>query len=173
MEEWRDIKGFENIYQISNLGRVKSLGRELIRSNGCKQNIKERILKHGKDGKGYHMVILKNISNKRNTKVHHLVAESFLNHNKQNNLIVDHIDNDKDNNKLNNLQLISQRLNTIKDKKVGSSKYVGVSWCKTNKKFRSTIQILGKSKTLGYFKCELAASKAYQDKLAEYEKAYY
>lgn len=172
MEEWRDVIGFKGVYQISSLGRVKSMSRELVRSNGWKQNIKERILKPGKEGRGYHMVILKNLSKKRNAKVHHLVAESFLNHNKPSRLIVDHIDNNKDNNKLSNLQLISQRLNTIKDKKVGSSKYVGVSWCKTNKKFRADIKILGKSKTLGHFKCELAASKAYQDKLLEHEKTY-
>lgn len=44
-EVWKDIKGYEGRYQVSNMGRVKSLERTVIKKNGRKQHIKERILK--------------------------------------------------------------------------------------------------------------------------------
>lgn len=44
-EVWKDIKGYEGLYQVSNMGRVKSLERIIIRKNGSKMPVKERILK--------------------------------------------------------------------------------------------------------------------------------
>jgi len=117
MEIFKDIPGYEGIYQVSDLGRVKSL----------KFN-KEKILKPGVNNHGYYTVVL--CKGKRKTiNVHQLVAMAFLNHEPcgYNGLIVDHKDNNPLNNRLSNLQLISQRENTSKDKK-GSSKYTGVSW---------------------------------------------
>jgi hypothetical protein len=67
------------------------------------------------------------------------------------------------------MQLVSQRKNTSKDKTGGSSKFVGVSWKKAIKKWQANIQIEGKCKHLGYFYCEIEASKAYQDALKELE----
>ena len=61
-----------------------------------------------------------------------------------------------------NLQYITQRLNSSKDKKNTSSIYTGVSWSKEKKKWKSCIRINGKSKHLGYFTDELEASNAYQ-----------
>jgi hypothetical protein len=156
VEEWRKVKGFED-YQVSNLGRVKSF----------KWN-KERILKGSIDRVGYLCVCLNNNSKRSTKKIHKLVAIVFLKHLPCGyNIIVDHIDNDPLNNKLDNLQLINSRENTSKDRKGGTSKYVGVSWHKPNSKWASKIRIEGKSKHLGYFKYELEASNAYQNKLKE------
>ena len=79
-----------------------------------------------------------------------------------NKLIVDHINNDKLDNTVENLQYITQRLNSSKDKKNTSSIYTGVSWNKEKKKWKSCIRINGKSKHLGYFTDELEASNTYQ-----------
>ena len=159
-EIWKDVPGYEGSYQVSNLGRVKSL----------KLN-KEKILKPGLDRNGYLQVNLCCERKFKAIRVHQLVAMAFLNHEPcgYNGLIVDHKDNDKLNNRLSNLQLISARYNTSKDKK-GSSKYTGVSWSKASNKWLSTIAINGKIKNLGYFSCELAAASAYQKKLAEISK---
>jgi hypothetical protein len=154
-EIWKDIPGYEGIYQVSDLGNVKSL-----RFN------KEKILKPGVNGSGYYTVVL--CKGKRKTKkVHKLVAMAFLNHNPDGyKLVVDHKDNDKLNNILSNLQLISQRENSSKDKK-GTSKHTGVSWDKERNKWKSSISINGKLKNLGRFNCELAAHHAYEKKLDE------
>jgi len=157
MEIFKDIPGYEGIYQVSNLGRVKSL----------KFN-REKILKLRDNSNGYLQVNLCCERKFKAIRVHQLVAMAFLNHTPDGTMkiIVDHKDNDKLNNRLSNLQLISARYNTSKDKK-GSSKYTGVSWSKASNKWLSTIAINGKIKNLGYFNCELAAAAEYQKKLAE------
>ena len=122
MEVWKTIKGFED-YQISSFGNVKSF-----------KNGKEKILKSHPNEKGYYNIDLY-LNNKRKTiRVHKLVAEYFLNHKGDGSmlLVIDHIDNNKSNNRLDNLQVISNRENSSKTlKKIqvkNSYKYVGVTW---------------------------------------------
>ena len=156
-EIFKDIPDYEGLYQISNFGRVKSL----------KFN-KERILKSGVGGNGYLFVILCNEGKRKNINIHQLVVMAFLGHTPcRYKIVVDHINCDEQDNRLENLQLISQRENTSKDRKGGSSKYTGVNWHKASNKWISAIIINGKKKHLGLFKCELEASAAYQRKLKE------
>ena len=165
MEIWKEIKGYQG-YEVSNLGRVKSLARVSLKN----AKIKERILKGGKS-KGYRTVSLSKNGTPKTKKVHQLVAVAFLNHKPcKMNAVVDHINGVKEDNNVSNLQVISQRENTSKDKKNGSSKYVGVCWDKWNKRWKASIKINGKYKNLGNFTDELDASKAYQDALAKLVK---
>ena len=173
MEEFRDIPGYEGLYQVSNIGTVKSLARTVIRSDGGKGKefqLKERILKPAMDKK-YLGTNLRIDGKEKHYKVHTLIAMAFLNHilNGHTGLVVDHIDNDSLNNNLENLQLISARKNTSKDRAGGTSQYVGVSWSKQSKKWHSRIWIIRKYEHLGFFKCELEASEAYQKALKDYE----
>ncbi len=165
-EEFRYIEGYEGLYQVSNLGRVKSLSR--LRTNGGW--IKERILKAGV-AKGYKIVVLFKGGKRKCIKVHKLVAMTFLKHKpcglKE---VVDHIDNDKLNNRLDNLQLITNRENLSKDKKNGSSKYIGVDWENSRGKWRSKIRILGKQILLGRYKDEYEAHLQYQKALNNLDK---
>ncbi len=165
MEEYRDIKGYEGFYQVSNLGAVKSLARLMVNRNGKEYQIKERILKLGK-GDVYLTVNLYKDGAGKTLSVHTLVATAFLNHtpNRYEGFIVDHIDNDPLNNRVDNLQLITQRHNLSKDSK-GSSEYVGVSWNKQTSKWRASVYIDGSYKFLGGFSNELEASEAYQKEL--------
>jgi hypothetical protein len=157
-EVWKDIPCYEGLYEVSSLGRVKSLGNDKTR--------KEKILKQNINGSGYFKVCLFKDGISQNTTVHQLVAMAFLNHNPCGMaLVVDHINWNKLDNRLENLQLITQRENCSKDVKNKTSKYTGVSWCKSAKKWTTKIQINSKKKHLGYFNCELAASIAYQNKL--------
>ncbi len=152
IEIWKDIKGYEEIYQVSNLGRVKSL----------KYN-KQRILKTPANGSGYYHCNLCSKGKPKRFNVHQLVAMAFLNHKPDGiKIVVDHVDNNKSNNRLENLQLISHRQNTSKDKKGGSSEHIGVCWDKANSKWVSYILINGKQKHLGRFSNEIEAAKAYQ-----------
>lgn len=79
-EVWRDIKGYEGVYQVSNLGRVKSLARIVtMRNQVCTYSVhkKECIMKGSITSCGYPQVILSNPT-KRVARVHRLVAETFL-----------------------------------------------------------------------------------------------
>lgn len=154
MEIWKKIKDYPD-YEVSNLGNVKSL----------KFN-KEKILKPSKDGKGYLKVALFKNGKSKTKKNHKLVAMAFLNHITNGyEIVVDHINNIPTDNRLENLQLITQRENVSKDIVNSSSKYTGVSWYKRDNKWKSSIRIKGNKKHLGYFKCEIEASKAYQEAL--------
>jgi len=164
-EEWKDVIGYEGVYRVSSLGRVESLARLVGHWQGGKRLIKGRILKRTLDDNGYAHVKLCRETKEVGFKVHQLVAMSFLGHKRCGyKIVVDHIDNNPLNNNLNNLQLISHRQNTSKDK-VGTSKYTGVSWDKSRYKWTSRIKINGKIVCLGRFKEEYTASIAYQTAL--------
>lgn len=102
-EEWRDIKGYEGFYQVSNLGRVRSLERTIIDKIGRKQHRKERVLKLGTDKDGYLLVHLDRDGKRKTVKVHRLVCEAF-HENPENKPCVNHIDEDKTNNTASNLE---------------------------------------------------------------------
>ena len=169
IEIWKDITNYEGCYQVSNLGNVRSLDR--LDNRGYKR--KGKMLKKSLNSNRYYVVCLskqgKNITN----SVHTLVATTFMGNERGNGnsgLVVDHIDNDSINNRLDNLQLITQRQNASKDIKGGSSRFVGVSWHKASKKWRSEIQSIGKPIWLGNFETELAAHKVYQAALERINK---
>ena len=156
-EVWRELPGYSN-YMVSDRGNVKSLDRRGWKGRVLKQMINSKYKRVGlsKDGieRGFH--------------VHQLVAMSFLGHTSGGyELVVDHIDGNKMNNNLINLQVITNRENCTKDKKGGSSQYIGVSWHKRRSKWIARISINRKSKFLGYFTNEIDASNAYQKKLKE------
>jgi hypothetical protein len=157
-EEFRDIPGFEG-YQVSNLGRVKSFKR-----------YREGVLKNSIQHNGYYTTAL-SINNKSFTKnIHQLVAMAFLDHKPDGfKIVVDHINRDKLDNNLENLQLISNRENSSKDKRDGTSKYTGVSLIKSYSKWKAQIDVNGKSIHLGTFNTEEEASEYYQNALKAIE----
>lgn len=73
-EIWKDIEGYEGLYQVSNLGRVKSLKRE-SKNN---KNVTDRILKYKLDTYGYPTVILYKEAKAKTVKIHRLVASIFI-----------------------------------------------------------------------------------------------
>jgi len=169
IEIWKDIKDYEGLYMISSFGNVKSLGGKIINRGAGKMISKERILKKCINDMGYYVLNIYKNSKIKHIKIHKLVATHFLNH-KPNGykIVIDHIDNNKLNNNVNNLQLISVRENVSKDidKNKTSSKYIGVHLNKKLNKWKSTIQIHGKLKHLGYFTDEYEAHEAYQKALS-------
>ena len=170
MEIWKDIPGYENKYQVSNLGKVKSLKRIVKYNDGRTGFFKEKTLKPFIAGDGYFKVSLRKEKRTKTFSVHQLVAMGFLDHTLCGmNKVVDHKDYNCLNNNLENLQIITNRLNLSKDKKNGSSRYTGVCWSKAFKKWQSNIVINGKKKHLGYFKNEYDAHLAYKYKLKEIE----
>lgn len=106
-EEWRDVVGFEGLYQVSNLGRVKSCER--VTSNG--RPINEHLLKGTGTGTDYRSVSLWKNNYWNNKLIHRLVAEAFL-PNPDNLPEVNHKDSNPKNNRLDNLEWVSSKENT-------------------------------------------------------------
>ena len=103
-EVWKGIKGYEGLYQVSNMGRVKSLDRTAIDKAGRKRHYKGRILKPVISSDGYLRVFLCNGRGKqKDCFVHRLVCEAF-HKNPKNKPCVNHIDENKTNNTASNLE---------------------------------------------------------------------
>lgn len=104
-EIWKDIKGYEGLYQVSNTGKVRSLDRTVIGKNNSKRLIYGKELSKTDNGRGYDKVALQNDG--RNTrkicKVHRLVAETFI-PNPENKPEVNHINCNKKDNRVSNLE---------------------------------------------------------------------
>lgn len=114
MEKWVDVIGFEGLYQVSNLGCVKSFGRTIygLKQNGGSRKIAPRILKPVlfKNGKGYLFVNLVDIKGKRTTAfIHRIVAENFLSKNGMNE--VNHINCNSRDNSVENLEWCTHKQN--------------------------------------------------------------
>lgn len=113
MEEiWKDVKGYEGFYEVSNFGRVNSITR-----NGTSGGI----LKGNKNKCGYHMALLRRNGEVKNCTVHRLVALAFLKK-VENKEIVNHIDGNKENNTVENLEWCDQSENQIHAYKLGLQK---------------------------------------------------
>ena len=154
METWKKIKSYQD-YEVSNLGNVKSL----------KFNT-SKILKPTLNSNGYYIISLSENGIVKKRKLHQLVAQAFLNHIPNGmELVINHKVFNKLNNRVDNLEIISQRQNTSTRKNLHkkTSKYIGV--CFKKGKYEASIQIDGKIHYLGRFTSEYDAHIAYTKKL--------
>ena len=127
-EIWKDIKDFEGMYQVSSLGRVRSLDR--FDSNG---RLHKGDIKTTRDnGNGYKVVQLYKDGKQKTVSVHRLVATAFID-NPDNKPEVHHIDSDRANNKLENLQWVTRKENNSFPERIESMKK-NPNWLKNNKK---------------------------------------
>lgn len=167
MEIWKDIKGYEGFYQVSNLGQVKSVERTIPHAFSGYMTIKERILKSG-DYQGYKTVVLTTKGKMKTKKIHRLVAEAFI-ENLTNAECINHKDRNPSNNNVENLEWVSKRENNCHyTRKGATSLYKGVSMCRQTNKYISQIYINGKNKFIGRFKTEIEAHNAYLDAHKKY-----
>jgi hypothetical protein len=113
---WKNIPEYEGLYQISNFGRIKSLERtRLSKIQNKPTKIRERVLKPTIRSNSYKYYVCR-LSKEGKTKmviIHRLVAQLFIK-NINNKSQVDHIDNNKLNNNVNNLQWLTPKENTNK-----------------------------------------------------------
>lgn len=100
-EIWKDCVGFEGYYKVSNKGRVMTIARETIKSNGRKCVVKEKILAQGTVS-GYKSVTLKVNGTRKDMRIHRLVAMAFIG--KPYKEMVNHKDGNKANNNVENLE---------------------------------------------------------------------
>ena len=122
-EIWTDIEGYEGLYQVSNMGRVKSLERMKWcgLNGGCYYKVPEKILEGYDNGYGYSYVILCKDGKDKKCRINRLVAQAFL-PNPDNLPEVNHKDEDKQNNYVENLEWCSKSYNInygTRNKKAG------------------------------------------------------
>lgn len=113
MEEeiWKNIKGYTN-YMVSNMGRMKSLKRMVVRNNNRPLLVEEKILKPSVNKKGYLFICLRNNGKLKYFRLHRLVAEAFIS-NPNNYPCVNHKDENKQNNCVENLEWCTVKYNNI------------------------------------------------------------
>jgi hypothetical protein len=161
-EIWVPAKDYEGLYEVSNLGRVRSLERHVKHNYGGLRIHKERIVRQGNMHHGYKNAQLWRNRHCKNMRVHRLVYESFVGPIKDG-YVIDHINRDTSDNRLSNLRQVTYRENAEnKDMKM-SSQHMGVSWVNKYSKWSAWIYIDGRNRFLGYYDDELKASEAYQE----------
>jgi hypothetical protein len=168
-EVWKDISSLQDMYQASNMGRIKSKEREIIKKEGRNYIKPQQLLSPNNNGRGYLTVMLSVEGKTFRRYVHRLVMEAFSGESK---LTVDHINMDKADNRLENLRYLSQRENTVafqEQNKNKSCKSTGVSFYKGLGKFGASIKLGTDSYSLGTYLSEQEASDVYQKALYDWE----
>jgi cyclophilin family peptidyl-prolyl cis-trans isomerase len=156
-EIWKNIIGYEGLYEVSSLGRIKSLAK--TRRSGANYNTirkyPEKILSIKLNGNGYEQTTIFKDGFSKMVSIHRVVAEAFL--------ITDDLTKDvnhKNGNKrcnyVENLEWVSKRENECHKQKTkqNSSKYVGVSFVSKTKKWRSQIFFNKRKQHLGFYDSE-------------------
>lgn len=156
-EIWIDIPNTSGNYQVSNYGKVKSKARTKSNGKGV-VTISERHLIPRDNGFGYLSVMLYKDGKAKQHKVHRLVLLAFVG---DNDLQCDHINGNRQDNRLVNLRYCTPRQNKVYsiDKNKTSSRYIGVT--KRKNKWIASCTINGNQKYLGVYNCEFAAYHAY------------
>lgn len=144
-EVWKDIKGYEGLYQISNLARVKSFK--------FYKGTNERILKNFKTSNGYLAVKLCKNKTKKDMTIHRLVAKHFI-LNPEFKITVNHINGKKEDNSINNLEWSTYKENNEHARKTGLNNDVGSNSHKA-KISENEVIIIRNSYKLGYTQNEI------------------
>lgn len=108
MENWKNVLGFEGLYEVSDLGNVRSVDREVTTSLGTVKRYKGKLLKGCKDKDGYARVRLSKDGVHYDRKIHRLVLQAFIGDTE---LLVDHINHIRDDNRLENLRYVDKSEN--------------------------------------------------------------
>nr|DAU05690.1 MAG TPA: homing endonuclease [Caudoviricetes sp.] len=116
-EKWKDIAGFEGFYQVSNFGSVRTVTRNQWNGNSW-HLVRSRVIKPSVQNSGYLRLVLSANGTKKYKTVHRLVAEAFLDKPDVNeNLVVNHKDENKLNNRADNLEWVTIRENNTYNKR--------------------------------------------------------
>lgn len=107
-EQWLPVAGYEGLYEVSDLGSVKSLDRAVRTGNDKLRWVAGRTLQPQPTHRGYLKVNLCKHGTKTNCKIHHIVAEAFFGPHPSNH-VVEHIDQDRHNNRKKNLEYMLRK----------------------------------------------------------------
>lgn len=157
---WKDIKGYEWVYQVSNKGRVKSLKRVIDYVDDRDRPTEEIILDLHIDNIGYYQVSLSKHSEIKHIRVHKLVYDAFGDETIDGD-VIDHIDRNKLNNDISNLRKISYKDSSY-NRKLPFKPYI-LNY--KNKRFTVYFSMYGKRKSYGRY-------NSYEEALERYTELY-
>jgi len=174
MEEiWKDIEGFEGLYQVSNMGNVRTFYKQEIDINTGRfyKIVSDTpiLLKQNNDRYGYRCLNLCKDNKRKKYLIHRLVALAFI-PNPENKPFIDHIDNNSLNNHISNLRWATFSENSMNQKtqtRTRSSKYKGVFFQKRRNHWISRIRKDYKSIHIGRYHSKILAAIAYDLKALE------
>lgn len=130
-EEWRDVIGYEGLYQVSSMGRIRSVDRTIIDRNGISRRLKGKVLRPELGNCGYLIIKLTKDGVKTSLVLHRLVAKAFL-PDADWSLQVDHINGIRHDNRIENLRFVTPQENTDNKMRLGNrrnpAKYVPASY---------------------------------------------
>jgi len=172
-EIWKDVVGYEGLYEVSNRGQIKSLDRYV---NGCQPGLFQ--IKYGIKlkpylSKGYLRVNLSKDGIIKTIQIHILVAMAFKGHRPCGlKIVVNHIDTNKLNNNDWNLELTTQRKNSNLKHIPHTSQYTGVCWYKRINKWVASTTVNGSKVNLGSFVNEYDAHIAFESYVSKILSSY-
>lgn len=172
MEEWKSVVGYEGLYEVSNMGRLRSLERTFVNRNGITRRFKGRVLALNPRNGWYATSTLRKDGVTTEVYIHHLVMAAFIGP-RPDGLIIAHRDDNKHNNLLSNLRYTTPgdntadiiRNNTVRSDNISGT--IGVSWDSNREKWISNITKDGKGYYLGAFSNKDDAIKARIEKQNE------
>ena len=170
IEVWKNVPNYLG-YQVSSFGRVKSLQRIEIGRDGKKRTIKYKMLAIEVTDQGYHRVGLTANGVFKRIKVHQLVAMAFLGHTPCGNyMVVNHKNFIRSDNRLDNLEIVTNRENCNKSHIKSASQFVGVTERKTDGKWIARIRVNDIRVNLGAFDNESEAGLYYKNAVISIER---
>lgn len=169
---YEDVKGYEGLYYVTETGEVYAYTRLMMSSANKAWLVLEHKIKQAKKN-GYLMVTLYKMGKAKMHYVHRIVADAFIG-NTKNLPMVNHKDLDRANNNVGNLEYCTARYNNAYSvlAKTHSSKYLGVTWDKSRKKWTAQYQVGKKKIFLGRFNTQEEAHEKYEQAMGEYEKCW-
>ena len=165
-EIWKPVVGYEDYYEVSSTGRVKSKDRNVNTRNGSKAVRMGRVLVQRTRKDGYKVVYLSVNGKSKTAYVHRILFQAFSDDFNEG-LQVNHINSNRADNRIENLELVTARENATHGKRK-TKKLLGAFYVDRRKMWHSQISLNGKTKTLGYFKTEREAHEAYKNALLKY-----
>lgn len=160
-ENWKDVLNYEDRYEVSNYGNIRS--KERMKYNGKRYHkFKSKILNQRLDSLNRYLLVSFYKNTHKTFLVHRVVAKAFI-PNPLNLPQINHINENKTDNRISNLEWCTNQTNNILrfDKSKTSSKYTGVSYNKLSKKWQARGYKNNKRVGLGYFDTEIEAYNAY------------
>lgn len=169
-EKWRPVVGYEDLYQVSSIGRVRSLAVKVRNKQGLRTH-PGRVLAQRKNTAGYWTVDLCSGGKRKHVTVSSLMGAAFLGVPPGGK--VDHRNRDRGDNLLSNLRPATTSQNGANARgRRRTSEYKGVSWFASREKWRAVICVNRKQHHLGYFTDPTEAAKAYDRAARQHFGAY-
>ena len=162
MEIWKDIPGYEGFYQVSDMGRVRSVDRKVVRKNGRPHTVIGKILRPSVASR-YSIVQLRNSLHQKGRTVHSLVMLAFVGE-RVDGIVIDHLNGDTYDNRLENLEYVTQRENV---RRFWGNDTPGVHFDKSRGLWAGRLSVGTKSHFLGRFKTKRKAHDAVKEKEVE------